>query len=362
MMLNVRLVKSCLHPSILFASSAFVFASIQLQAQTQSQTQTISAATPPAAASSPLFAKSIGQERLQVDAALSDYRRVEGVSGKLTSVGSSALTQLLNRWGDNLKRLYPAIELDVTGGGSGSAPSALTEGTADLAPMSRPMNANERATFRSKMGYEPTQVTVGVDALAIYVNKNNPLKKISLRQLDAIYSVSRKRGGEAITHWRQLGLTGEWAAQPIQVFGPQSTQGMFALFRADVLQGGEYRYDMRSEPVPSAIVQGVGADAAAIGFASHVYASARARPLAVSLEPDGPAIEPTQATATTGEYPLARNLYIYINRKPGAALSPALTEFVKFVCSKQGQMTAIELGNYPLSAALAQKECISALN
>jgi phosphate transport system substrate-binding protein len=314
-----------------------------------------------AAISTPTFAKATSQTALTIDPDLPDYRRAENVSGKITSVGSSALTQLLNRWGDDLKRFYPALEFEVIGGGSGTAPPALLDGKADLAPMSRPMNPSERAAFQAKFSYEPTQITVGIDALAVYVSKNNPLKKISLKELDALYSVTRKRGGAAITTWGQLGLTGEWATQPIRVFGPQSTQGMYALFRADVLQGGEYRYDMRSEPVASAIVQGVGADDAAIGFASHVFTSARARPIAVSLEPNGTAIDPTQMTAASGQYPLARNLYIYINRKPGTALPATLAAFVTFVCSKQGQSTAIMLGNYPLTAALSQKECMSAL-
>ncbi|MGL4576162.1 MAG: PstS family phosphate ABC transporter substrate-binding protein [Burkholderiaceae bacterium] len=311
-----------------------------------------------------LFATTSGlqaQARFQIDPALPDYRRAENVSGKLTSVGSSTLTQLLNRWSDDLRRIYPGLELEVTGGGSGSAPPALLEARADLAPMSRPMNAAEIAAFRAKFGYAPTQVTVGLDALAIYVNKNNPLKQISLRELDAIYSVSRKRGGAEIKTWGQLGLLGDWAQQPIRVFGPQSTHGMYSLFRADVLQGGEYRYDMRAEPVASAIAQGVGADNFAIGFASHVFLSARARPLAVAEEPGSPAIEPTQTTVASNQYPLARSLYIYINRKPGAPLSPALAEFITFICSKQGQSSAVELGNYPLTAALAQKECLEAL-
>jgi phosphate transport system substrate-binding protein len=298
--------------------------------------------------------------KLQLDADLHDYRRVENVSGKLTSVGSSALTQLLNRWGDDLKKIHPALEFEIVGGGSGTAPPALLDGKADLAPMSRPMNQSERAAFRTKFGYEPTQVTIGLDALAIFVNKNNPLKQISLRDLDAVYSLTRKRGGEDIKLWGQLGLTGDWSTQPIRVFGAQSTQGMYTLFRADVLQGGEFRYDVRSEPVASAIVQGVGADDFAIGFASHVFTSARAKPIAVSAEPNGLAVLPTQLTVANDEYPLARKLFIYINRKPSAPLPLAVSEFVKYVCGKQGQSAAVELGNYPLTAALSDKECLSA--
>ncbi len=223
------------------------------------------------------------------------------------------------------------------------------------------MNATERAAFQSKFGYPPTQVTVGVDALAVFVNKNNPLKQISLRDLDALYSLTRRRGGEEVKTWGQLGLTGTWATQPIRVFGPLSSQGMHALFRAGVLQGGEYRYDMHAEPVASAIAQGVTADDLAIGFVSHVFTSARARPIAVSAELGGPAVLPTQQTAASGEYPLARKLYIYVNRPPTAALSPGVVEIVRYICSEQGQRVAIELGSYPLNAVLSNTECMSAL-
>ncbi len=360
--MNKLTLRNKMYKALLFTVAMSITWTIAITSHAQPANDTAAVnGKPTATASTPTFAKTTSLVPLTIDADLPDYRRIEGVSGKIVSVGSSALTQLLNRWGDDLKRFYPALEFEVVGGGSGTAPPALLEGRADLAPMSRPMNDAERAAFRTKFSYEPTQVTVGVDALAVYVSKNNPLKKISLRELDALYSVSRKRGGAAITTWGQLGLTGEWATQTIRVFGPQNTQGMYALFRADVLQGGEYRYDIRTEPVASAIVQGVGADDAAIGFASHVFTSARARPIAVSLEPDGVAIDPTQMTAANGQYPLARNLYIYINRKPGTALPPALSAFITFVCSKQGQSTAITLGNYPLNAALSEKECMSAL-
>jgi phosphate transport system substrate-binding protein len=300
------------------------------------------------------------QARLQADAALPDYRRGGAVSGKINSVGSSTLTQLINRWADELRRIHPGLEFEVTGGGSGSAPPALLEGRADIAPMSRPMNAAEIATFRGKFGAEPTRITVGLDALAVFVNKNNPLKQISLQQLDALFSLTRKRGGTEIKTWGQLGLTGQWADQPIRIYGPQSTQGMHSLFRADVLQGGEYRYDMRTEPVASGIAQSVGADDYAIGFASHVFTSARARALAVSAEPGGTPVQPTQLTAADGSYPLARGLYIYVLRKPGTPLSPALATFIQYVCSRQGQEGAAELGMYPLTVELAQKECLAA--
>jgi phosphate transport system substrate-binding protein len=298
---------------------------------------------------------------VELDSSLPDYRRSVEVSGKLRSVGSSALTQMLNRWAEDFKRIHPAFELELIGGGSGSAPPALTDGATELAPMSRPMNAAERSAFRTKHGYDPTQITVGLDALAIYVNKNNPIQKISLRDLDALYSLTRKRGGRELTTWGEVGATGEWANQPIRVFGPQSSQGMYAVFRSEILQGGEYRYDMRTEPVASAIVQGVGADDYAIGFASQSLASARTKALAVSELPDGAATLPTHATALNETYPLARKLFIYLNRKPGTPLPPLVQEFVTFVCSKQAQKINIELDGFPLNGAIAEKQCMSSV-
>jgi phosphate transport system substrate-binding protein len=298
---------------------------------------------------------------IELDTALPEYRRIDNVSGKIRSVGSSALNQLLNRWADELKRIQPGIEIEVTGGGSGTAPPALLDGVAELAPMSRLMNQNERNAFRAKFGYEPTQITVGIDALAVYVNKNNPLTKISLRDLDALYSLTRKRGGREIKTWGDLGATGDWASKPIRVYGPQPTQGMHGLFRAEILQGGEYRYDMQTEPVASAIVQSVGADDLAIGFASHSLANVRTKALAVSEEPSATAVEPSHQSVIDGSYPLARKLVIYVNRKPDAALDPAVAELLRFACSKRGQAIAIELNAYPLSAALAERECLSAL-
>jgi phosphate transport system substrate-binding protein len=295
----------------------------------------------------------------ELDNTLPDYRRSVEVSGKLRSVGSSALTQMLNRWAEDFKRVHPAFELEVVGGGSGSGPPALTDGQADLAPMSRPMNTAERSAFRTKHGYDPIQITVGLDALAIYVNKNNPIQKISLRELDALYSITRKRGGRELTTWGELGATGDWADKSIRVFGPQSSQGMYGVFRTEILDGGEYRYDMRTEPVASAIVQGVGADDYAIGFASQSLASARTRALAISELPDSAATLPTHANALKETYPLARKLFVYLNRKPGTPLPPLVQEFVTFICSKQAQRINLELDGFPLNAAMAERQCVS---
>ena len=254
--------------------------------------------------------------------------------------------------------IYPEVEIEVSGGGSGTALPALLEGRAELAPVSRAMKKDEIAKFQAKFGYEPTQLIVGLDALAVYVNKNNPLKQMSLKQLDAIYSITRKRGGEQIKFWGQLGLEGDWRDLEIVLKGPSPAMGMHSVFREMALEGGDFRYDLRGEPVATSIVQGVGATDAAIGFASYFYDTKRARPLAIGVNENGPFYEPTHANCVSRAYPMARFLYIYVNKPPGKSLNPLAAHFVAFACSKQGQETAARDGNFPLTADILYKECL----
>jgi phosphate transport system substrate-binding protein len=226
--------------------------------------------------------------KIRIDGRLADYRRVDKLEGKIRSIGSSTLSNLLNRWAEAFKLLYPTIEVDITGGGSGMAIAALLENRTELAPMSRPMTAKELADFQGKFGYPPTRITVGLDAIAVYVNKHNPLEAMTLRQLDSVFSASHKRGGESIKTWGQLGLNGDWAEAEIAPKGPAKTHGMYALFREMVMDNGEFRYDLKSEPVSTSIVQNVGAEKSAIGFASYFYSSRRTRPLAISATDSGP--------------------------------------------------------------------------
>jgi phosphate transport system substrate-binding protein len=295
-----------------------------------------------------------------LDAGLPTYSRASSLAGTVNSVGSSTLSNLLFRWSTDFKQLYPNVEINIVGGGSDSAPAALMAGTADLAPMSRPMNATEIAAFKTKFGYEPTRVTVALDAIAMYVNKNNPLKQISLKQIDAIFSSTYKRGSAPIKTWDQLGLVGgQWQSAKIETKSPSRTQGIYGLFRELALDGGDFRFDLKPEPVASSIVQGVGADEKAMGFASYFYASARARALAVAKTDEGPFVLPTQDGVLSGAYPLSRMLYIYVNKPANGALPAVARELLRFVCTEPGQAVVARDGNYPLSAALATKECLA---
>ena len=180
------------------------------------------------------------------------------------------------------------------------------------------MTDDEIQRFRAKFGYAPARLTVAIDAIAVYVNKNNPLTRVSFAELDALYSVTRKLGGAPIRTWGQLGLTGDWAGRMILIKGPSSAQGVYGVFRSIVLAGGEYRLDMHPEPVASSIVQAVATEDGAIGFASHVLAAARTKTLAIGRAEGGPYLLPTVEHATDGSYPLARKLFVYFNRVPGA--------------------------------------------
>ncbi len=297
---------------------------------------------------------------ITLDPGLPAYTRAPSLAGNVNSIGSSTLSNLLFRWSTDFKLLYPNVEINIVGGGSDTAPVALMAGTADLAPMSRPMNATEIAAFKTKFGYEPTSVIVALDAIAIYVNKNNPLKQISLKQVDAIFSSTYKRGAAPIKTWDQLGLTdGKWQSAKIEPKGPSRAQGIYGLFRELALDGGDFRFDMRPEPVASSIVQGVGADEKTIGFASYFYASARARALAVAKTDEGPFVLPTQDGVLSGAYPLSRMLYIYVNKPANGALPAVARELLRFICTEPGQAVVARDGNYPLSAALASNECLA---
>lgn len=303
------------------------------------------------------FAHAAQSVQPSVDPALYDYEPATAIAGGVRAIGSSTLSNLLLRWSAEFHRLYPAVEVRVVGGGSETAVPALIEGRADLGPMSRPMSDAEVERFRAKFGYPPTRLTVAVDAIAVYVNKHNPLARISFPELDGIFSATRKLGSDPIRTWGQLGLGGDWATRAIVIKGPSPTQGIYGVFRSTALAGGAYRLDMRPEPVASSIVQAVATEDGAIGFASHFLAAARTRALAIGRQDEGPYVLPLAEHAADGSYPLARKLFIYINRSPGGAVAPAVREFLRFACSEQGQEIAARDGNFPLSAALASREC-----
>ena len=195
-----------------------------------------------------------------MDAAISSYTPVSGVSGNISSVGSDTLNNLMTLWAESFKAKYPNIKVQIEGKGSSTAPPALIEGTAQFGPMSREMKSTEIDAFEKKYGYKPTPIKVAIDALAVYVHKDNPLEGLTLQQVDGIFSTTRKTGGKNATTWGQVGLTGDWANKPFSLYGRNSASGTYGFFKEVALAKGDYRPTVKEQPGSSSVVQGVSSD------------------------------------------------------------------------------------------------------
>lgn len=286
-------------------------------------------------------------EKPKVDPAISAYAPVSGVSGNLNSIGSDTLNNLMTLWAEGFKKAYPNVNIQIEGKGSSTAPPALIEGTAQLGPMSRPMKSSEIDAFEKKFGYKPTEIPVAVDALAIFVNKDNPIKGLTMEQVDGIFSSSRKSGSEDITEWGQVGLTGDWAKKPFSIYGRNSASGTYGFFKDEALQKGDFKPTVKEQPGSSAVVQGIASDLGAIGYSGIGYKTSDVHTVALGEKSDE-MVEPSYENCVSGEYPLARFLYVYVNKKPGTALEPLTSEFLKFVLSKEGQEVVVKDGYFPL--------------
>lgn len=300
-----------------------------------------------------LVSASAAFAQLKVDPKLANYTPVSGISGNLNSIGSDTLNNLMLKWAEDFRQIYPNVNIQVQGAGSSTAPAALIDGTAQLGPMSRAMTGAEMDRFEAKYGYRPTEVIVAIDALAVYVNRDNPIKGLTLKQVDAIYSNTYRLGGKPILNWGQAGLTGDWANRSISLYGRNSVSGTYGFFKNVALGGGDYdgaRY--QEQPGSSTVVQSVTADRFGIGYSGIAYATPGVRAIAVGGA-DGKLFEPTPENCVTGDYPLARFLYIYINKNPRQPLDSLTYEFLRFINTKQGQEIVVRDGYFPLPASAA---------
>ncbi len=297
------------------------------------------------------------QEALKVDPALPPYKAVSGVSGNLSSVGSDTLNNLMTLWAEGFSKFYPNAKIQIEGKGSSTAPPALIAGAAQLGPMSRAMKGTEVDQFEKKYGYKPTPIRTSVDALAVFVNKDNPVKCLTIAQVDAIFSKSRRHGyRENVTTWGQLGLTGEWAGKPISLYGRNSASGTYGFFKEHTLRNGDYKDSVKEQPGSASVVQGVTVDRYAIGYSGIGYATAGVRAVPLAEKEGGACVEATADNAYSGTYPLARFLFVYVNKAPGKPLDPLTREFVKLVLSKEGQAVVIKDGYFPIPASVAKEE------
>jgi len=308
------------------------------------------------AASSAFLAQGAAAQAVKVDPNLPSYQRATGVSGNFTSVGSDTLNNLMTLWAETYKRNYPNVNIQIQGAGSSTAPPALIEGAANFGPMSRLMNAKEIEAFEKKFGYKPTPVPAAIDALAVYVNKDNPIKGLSIPQVDAIFSATRKCGGpEDITRWGQVGMTGEWASRNIALYGRNSVSGTYGYYKEKALCKGDFKRNVAEQPGSASVVQSVTGQLNAIGYSGIGYKTSGVRALPLSAKDGQPFVEADAVHAIDGTYPLARVLYFYVNKRPNQPLPPLEREFIKLVLSKQGQEVVIKDGFVPMPAAMAAK-------
>jgi phosphate transport system substrate-binding protein len=290
-----------------------------------------------------------------VDAGIPAYAKTSGISGNLSSVGSDTLANLMTFWAEDFKKEYPNVNVQIQAAGSSTAPPALTQGTANFGPMSRTMKDNEIQDFEKKYGYKPTAVPVAVDALAVFVHKDNPIKGLSMPMVDAIFSSTRKCGFEKeVKKWGDTGLTAAWAGRDLQLFGRNSVSGTYGYFKEHALCKGDFKANVNEQPGSASVVQSISNSINGIGYSGIGYATSGVK--AVPLKNDnGEFIQPTAANALSGKYPLARYLYVYVNKNPKKPLAPLEAEFIKLVLSQQGQAIVEKDGYIPLPVADVKK-------
>ena len=292
----------------------------------------------------------------QLDPALPDYVPTSGVSGTISSVGSDTLANLMTLWAEEFKRLYPGVTIQVQAAGSSTAPPALTEGTATLGPMSRQMKTEEVEAFEGKYGYKPTPIAVAVDALAVFVHKDNPIQGLTIPQLDAIFSATRACGHEGdIVTWGDLGLAGQLQSATIQLFGRNSVSGTYGYFKEIALCKGDFKNSVNEQPGSASVVQGITKSINGIGYSGEGYRTSGVRIVPLARKAGDEFIEATAENALSGKYPLSRYLFIYVNKRPNEALPPLEAEFLKMVLSKTGQQIVSKDGYIPLPAAVSKK-------
>jgi len=290
-----------------------------------------------------------------VDAGIPDYQKASGIAGNLSSVGSDTLANLMTMWAEEFNREYPNVNVQIQAAGSSTAPPALTEGTSNLGPMSREMKDDELEAFEDKYGYKPTAVPVAIDALAVMVNKDNPIKGLTIPQVDAIFSTTLKCGHPTeIETWGDAGVTA-WGSKSIQLYGRNSVSGTYGYFKENALCKGDFKSNVNEQPGSASVVQSVTTSTNGIGYSGMGYTTSGIRMVPLAKKEGQPFVEAKPENALNGTYPLTRYLYVYVNKKPNQPLPPLENEFMKMVLSKAGQQVVIKDGYIPLPAKIADK-------
>ena len=288
--------------------------------------------------------------------ALPAYVQRSGIAGSINTVGSDTLNNLMAFWAEAFRAVYPNVTIQVEGKGSATAPPALAAGAAQIGPMSRMMKDSEIEEFAKKRGFKPTAIAVAVDCVAVYVNKDNPIQGLSLQQIDAIFSSTRKLKHADVATWGQLGLDGGWKDRNISMYGRNAASGTYAFFKEEALGKGDYKNTVKEQPGSAAVVNGIAGDKYGIGYSGIGYKTSDVRALPVAEKDGAEYVEPAFANAIDGSYPLGRLLYVYIPKDPSQPLPPATLEFLRFVLSKEGQELVVKDGYGALPVEVAEEQ------
>jgi phosphate transport system substrate-binding protein len=288
-------------------------------------------------------------------AAKPDVTTKQPAVGRLRSIGSDTMDNLMEYWKADFSKTHSRVSFYHQGRGSSTAIPALVEGKAEIGPMSRKIKDSEVAYFQKKFGYAPIQVRVAVDAVAVYVHPDNPFAKMGMTfaQLQAVFG---QQGKQAKT-WGDLGATGTWAQAPIHVFGRNSASGTHSFFKATVLgKDGNYAETCKALAGSEQLVKTISADPFAIGYSGIGYLNDSVVALSLSASSASDVYPPDMQYAYSGEYPLARFLYLTVNRKPNTLLSPITHDFLSYIFSKEGQQRVTDDGFFPVSSKIINEE------
>jgi phosphate transport system substrate-binding protein len=291
-----------------------------------------------------------------LDEKLPEYKKVSGISGNVSSVGSDTLANMMTFWAEDFKRTYPNVNVQIQAAGSSTAPPALTEATSNLGPMSRKMKSREIEAFQKRYGYKPTRVRVAIDALAVFVHKDNPIEGLTIAEVDAVFSSNRKCGGDKdVNRWGDLGLSGAWTGKDVQLYGRNSVSGTYGYFKKKALCKGDFKNSVNEQPGSASVVQSVSTSLNGIGYSGIGYRTSGVRALPLAKKGSN-YVEASMENAVSGKYPLSRYLYVYVNKHPSKPLPPMEAEFLKMILSKSGQAIVEKDGYIPLPSTVVAKE------
>ncbi|MGH7232672.1 MAG: PstS family phosphate ABC transporter substrate-binding protein, partial [Nitrospiraceae bacterium] len=288
-----------------------------------------------------------------LDPALAKYVPSIQVSGSLKIAGSNTMLPLVSRLASEFRRRHPDAVIRVEGGGSSTAVKEFVNASNSSKPShqglmvasSRRLSETEVKQFTAKHGYEPQAVPVAVDAVGVYVHRDNPLPSLTLDQVDAVFSITRHRGyPSGIMRWNQLGLDNGWSNAPITLYGRDQKSGTRAFLREHVLENGEFVSDIREEPGAASVILALSRDPLGMGYSGIGLQASTVRAVPLADTEGMPFVEPSAESVMNGSYPLRRLLYLYVDKSPTGTLSPVVQEFLTFANSREGQETAVKTG------------------